>query len=181
MTTAVDGRRARGAARRERLVRATLEVIERDGLAGLSHRAIAEQAGVSLASASYHFAGIDDLVATALTQTTEELTAALRADDGDRSLARLARMIAEEVADHRGRLVAEYELYLLALRRAHLRPQALAWLDVIADSFAPELDGAARRAFRATVEGVCLHALFDDGPPDAEAIERTLTLAWPRP
>ncbi len=90
-------------------------------------------------------------------------------------------MIAAEVADHRGRLVAEYELYLLALRRAHLRPQALAWLDVIADSFAPELDGAARRAFRATVEGVCLHALFDDGPPDAEAIERTLTLAWPRP
>ena len=181
MTTATDGRLARGAARRAALVRATLEVIERDGLAGLSHRAIAEQAGVSLASVSYHFAGIDDLVATALTQTTEELAAALRTDDDDRSLGRLARMIAEEVREHRGRLVAEYELYLLALRRPHLRAQALGWLDVIADTFAPELDGAARRAFRATVEGVCLHALFADGPPDPRAIEATLAAAWPRP
>ena len=178
MTELTDGRRARGAARRRQLVEATLDVIEQGGIAALSHRAVAEQAGVSLASVSYHFAGLDDLISTALAHATDELVAALDAD-GDHSLARLARLLANEVEHHRGRWIAEYELCLLALRRPHLRSQALAWHDVIADTFAPTLEGRARRAFQATVEGVCLHMLFSDEAPDAGDIETMLALAWP--
>lgn len=174
-----DGRKARGEARRRQLIDATLEVIARDGLAGLTHRAVAQQAGVPLASASYHFAGIDELAATALDQVTEEMAAALRTED-EPSLARLAQVLADEVEHRAGLWTAGYELYLLAIRRPHLRERAVAWLDVIADTFAPDLAGPYRQAFQATVEGVSLHALLRDEPYRASEIETMLTLSWPR-
>jgi TetR/AcrR family transcriptional regulator, regulator of biofilm formation and stress response len=175
----VDGRRARGEARRRRLVDAALAVVARDGVAGLTHRAVAEEAGVPLASASYHFDGIDDLIVTALTRATDDLAATLGADPEDRSLGRLARLLMDDVHANRALLLAEYELYLLAVRRPQLRPAALAWLDVIADAFAPDLEGVDRRAFLATVEGVCLHALLADEVPDPDVIEAILRAAWP--
>ncbi|MDO8187298.1 TetR family transcriptional regulator [Conexibacter sp. JD483] len=173
-----DGRRARGAARREQLVRAAIEVIEQGGVAALTHRAIAEQAGVSLASVSYHFAGIDGLVATALQQATDDLLATLH-EQRDHSLAALARLLVEDLGGTGDRLVISYELYLLALRRPHLRPAALSWLEAVADSFAPALRGAERQAFQAAVEGVCLHMLLRDEPWPPEQIETLLRLTWP--
>lgn len=123
-------------------------MVERDGLAGLTHRAVAAEAGVPLASASYHFAGIDDLAQAALRRANDALVEAVAADGRPASPEGLAELLAEDVARHPGRLVAEYELYLLALRRPELRPEALAWLDVVADRYAPGLRGPARRAFR---------------------------------
>jgi TetR/AcrR family transcriptional regulator, regulator of biofilm formation and stress response len=179
LSTTEDGRRARGAARRRQLADAALIVIARDGIAGLTHRAVATQAGVSLALASYHFAGIDDLAATALTQASEDLRSALSAD-GDHSARRLARVLADEREHNRERLLAGYELALLAVRRPELRPQALAWLDAMADAFAPDLHGPARQALQATVEGVCLHTLLSDRAPEPDEIEAVLARAWPR-
>jgi DNA-binding transcriptional regulator YbjK len=179
LTATEDGRRARGVARRRQLVDAALVVIARDGIAGLTHRAVATQAGVSLALAGYHFAGIDDLAATALTQATDDLRDALSAD-GDHSVRRLARLLADEREHNRERLIAGYELYLLAIRRPHLRPQALSWLDVMADAFAPDLHGASRQALQATVDGICLHTLLSEHAPDADEVEAMLERAWPR-
>lgn len=110
---------------------------------------------------------------------TDELIGSLE-DDDDASLARLAQVLADQAGRHRGRLVAAYELYLRAIRSPPLRPQAFAWLELIADRFAPELDGAARRAFQATVEGLSLHSLMRDRPWRGEEIEAMLRLAWPR-
>ena len=62
----MDGRRARGEQRRSELLAATLTVIERDGVAGVSHRAVAAVADVSVASITYHFPTLDDLLVAAL-------------------------------------------------------------------------------------------------------------------
>jgi TetR/AcrR family transcriptional regulator, regulator of biofilm formation and stress response len=176
---AADGRRARGEARRLQLVEATLTVLERDGLAGVTHRAVAEQAGVSLASASYHYSGIHELILVALLHATEQLGERLAVETSN-TLGALARLIAEEVNQRPGLMLAEYELYLYAARHPELRAAATAWLDVLADHFAPKLDATGRRAFKATVEGLFLHALLDDGPAVAKEIEATLRAAWPR-
>ncbi|WP_210491306.1 TetR family transcriptional regulator [Patulibacter sp. SYSU D01012] len=175
----MDGRRARGDARRAQLVDATLRVVERDGLAGLTHRAVAAEAGVPLASASYHFDGIADLAQAALRRANDDLVAVVAADRRPASPQGLARLLADEVARHHGRLIAEYELYLLAVRRPTLRAEALAWLDVVADRYAPELDERARRAFQALIEGICLHALLRPGTADVDEIEATLRAGWP--
>ena len=57
----MDGRLARGAARRELLLDAAARVVSERGSAALTHRAVAAEAGVSLASVTYHFASVADL------------------------------------------------------------------------------------------------------------------------
>lgn len=174
-----DGRVARGRARRRLLTDAALAVLARDGMGGLTHRSVAAEAGVPLASASYHFTGIDDLVMTAIRQANDEFIAAMQATGNERSLAGLARLLAEELVMRPHIVVAAYEFYLLAARRPQLRSIALAWLDVAADTYVPGLAGPQRRAFLATVEGVVLHGLLGAHQADPEEIEATLRAATP--
>jgi DNA-binding transcriptional regulator YbjK len=55
-------RRQRGERRRREILEAALRVIGRDGVAGLTHRAVADEAGVSLAATTYYFASKADLL-----------------------------------------------------------------------------------------------------------------------
>ena len=57
----VDGRKARGEKRREEIIAAALRVIEREGVAGVTHRTVATEAGVPTTSTTYHFTSLDDL------------------------------------------------------------------------------------------------------------------------
>jgi DNA-binding transcriptional regulator YbjK len=168
-----DGRRSRGAVRRRELVDATLRLLERDGADGVTHRAVGREAGVSAASVGYHFAGIDDLLVSAMVVATEEWTATLPPaggetpdDDGDDAyLRRLATVLADDVREHRRRVVAEYELYLLAARRPALRPAATAWLEAAVGPLATGLDDTGRRMLLAVLDGICLQGLLVDDPP----------------
>jgi AcrR family transcriptional regulator len=63
--TKEDGRRLRGAASREAILDAASQVILRDGVASLTHRAVAESAGVPLARVSYHYPRVEDLMVAA--------------------------------------------------------------------------------------------------------------------
>lgn len=50
---------------REKIFVATLTIIRNQGMRAVRHRAVAEQAGVSLGSTTYHFKTLDDLIAGA--------------------------------------------------------------------------------------------------------------------
>ncbi len=58
-------RQARGVARRDAIVRAAADLILREGPAAVTHRAVAARAGVPLASTTYYFTGLDDLIGAA--------------------------------------------------------------------------------------------------------------------
>lgn len=179
MTGLVDGRRARGQVRRRALVDAAIAVLGRDGLSGLTHRAVAEEAGVSLASVSYHFSGLTDLVATAMRRVTDDLASTLASDPEDRSLARLAHLLATEVETRRDLILAEYETYLYSARNPKLGPEVFAWLDLLSDTFAEGLEGRSRAALQATIEGICLHLALARLPAVPAMIEDMLRLSWP--
>lgn len=172
-----DGRVARGAARRRALIDATLTVMERGGVAAVTHRAVAGEAGVAAASVRYHFGTIDDLLIAALSTATEEWAALLRGHGPDTHLAAVAAFLVDGSVHHRERAVAEFELYLLAVRRPVLRPAALAWLEVAIGPLHDRLDEIGRRALSAAIDGVCLHGLLDDHPPDAATVEAVLRRA----
>lgn len=55
-------KRSDGKARRQALLEATLEIIVKDGIRGVRHRAVAEQASVPLAATTYYFDDIFDLI-----------------------------------------------------------------------------------------------------------------------
>ena len=54
------------AGRREQILEATLRVIGRSGRQAVTHRAVAEEAGVPLGSTTYYFESRDDLLRQAL-------------------------------------------------------------------------------------------------------------------
>lgn len=75
---ATDGRIARGEASREAILAAAARVIVDDGVDALTHRAVAQAAGVSLARVSYHYPKIDDLMVVAATRYLETFDVRLR-------------------------------------------------------------------------------------------------------
>jgi DNA-binding transcriptional regulator YbjK len=160
----VDGRRARGEQRRNELLAATLTVIERDGVAGVSHRAVAAVADVSVASITYHFPTLDDLLVAALQSAAEDLAVELHgrgSELGARPADELARLIEHSVVRRRGRTLALYELYLYAARRPDLRDTAGAWLEPlteIARTFTADPQKA--RLLVAALDGLLMQALI---------------------
>lgn len=173
--TSVDGRLARGERRRAQLIDATLTLIERDGVAAVSHRAVARIAGVSPSAALHHFATLDDLLVAALVSANDESIAALQqVDDVDG----LADFVVDEITTHRARYVALYELYLLAARRPALRPEAFRWMDAVRGAARSwGADDVAGTAVVAAVDGLGLQALIRERFPERGEIRDVLARA----
>jgi DNA-binding transcriptional regulator YbjK len=168
----IDGRRMRGEQRRSELLRATLAVIERDGVAGVSHRAVAAAADVSVASITYHFPTLDDLLVAALTWAAEDLAAELHergSELGARPADELARLIEHSLVRRRGRTLALYELYLYAARRPDLREVAGAWLEPLTEiARAFTADPHKAGLLVAALDGLLIQALIG-----AREVDRT--------
>src|SRR5436305_14948559 len=94
-TTREDGRKTRAA-----IVAAALRVLRDQGIGSLTHRAVAREAGVSLALTTYHFATKENLIAEALNVAAAETLDGLReaaAGDGTGALAPAA--VADRLSD----------------------------------------------------------------------------------
>ncbi|MFJ8879683.1 MULTISPECIES: TetR family transcriptional regulator [unclassified Streptomyces] len=171
-----DGRRARGEETRRRLLDATVRVIKRDGVAGVTHRAVAAEAGVPKSVASYHYPAVDDLLTAALRDSSDayarDLAALLPEGYG---LGDLAAHLTACQEENRSRALAEYELYLQAARRPALRPAAARWTAVLAELAAPfTTDPAIVATLTATLDGLFLQALLRDEPVDAGRVEAAM-------
>jgi DNA-binding transcriptional regulator YbjK len=133
--------------RREQILEATLRVIGRDGREAVTHRAVAEEAGVPLGSTTYYFDSRDDLLGQALKHVAVQeverygrLGEELRSVKSGRELA--DRLISELVAAAEDRVayIAEYELWLEAGRRPDLRDAAQSWCNAEQRSVAGALE-----------------------------------------
>jgi TetR/AcrR family transcriptional regulator, regulator of biofilm formation and stress response len=174
--TPLDGRLLRGERARQALVAATLRIIERDGLCGVTHRNVTRQAGLPPSSAAYHFSSISDLLEQALLwadqQAAESLERIGRTPD---PVAAFAAWLVEDLVEHRSRVIAEYELFLYAARVPSMRPTAVRWLtdlERLVSTWTP--DGRAVSTIRAYVDGMALQAVVSGERPDAAAVEATL-------
>ncbi len=133
--------------RREQILDATLRVIGRDGRESVTHRAVAEEAGVPLGSTTYYFDSRDDILGRALEHVAAQeverygrLGDELRSVKSARELA--DRLVSELVAaaEDRTAYIAEYELWLEAGRRPELREAAQSWCDAEQRSVAGALE-----------------------------------------
>jgi TetR/AcrR family transcriptional regulator, regulator of biofilm formation and stress response len=124
--------------RREQILEATLRVIGRSGREAVTHRAVAEEAGVPLGSTTYYFDSRDDLLGQALEHVArKEADRHVRLGDELREAKtprQLADMLLEQLIfeiNDRDAYIAEYELWLEAGRRPDLREPATAWCDAV--------------------------------------------------
>jgi DNA-binding transcriptional regulator YbjK len=117
---------ARGEERRERILRATLAVIGRLGISAVTHRSVAEEAGVPLGSLTYWFATKDDLLREALRRfvgdEAERLRGLAEQLGPDAEPAAIAERYASVLEDNTGpEQITQFELYLEAARNPALR------------------------------------------------------------
>ncbi|MFI6813407.1 TetR/AcrR family transcriptional regulator [Nonomuraea sp. NPDC050328] len=176
----VDGRKARGHRRRAEIIDATLAIVMRDGAAGVTHRTVAKQAGITTSLSTYYFATLDDLLVAALSSVADAYTARIHqivAGPGDK-LRGLAELIAESGGPGRARALAERELSTLAARRPALAPVARRWRENVAELAATLTDDLeAIAALVAASDGLCTAILIDNAPADSDYVHRILARA----
>ncbi|MGP4002341.1 TetR/AcrR family transcriptional regulator [Streptomyces sp. 8N706] len=158
---------------RERIIRAVLRIIGEHGVAGVTNRRIAREAGVSLGSVTYHFATQNDLLRESLrsfvaeeTRRFTELAARHQCDAIDvvEASALVGQVAANTSFDSEH--IAPFELYIQAGRDPALRAAAdecFAAYDRLAASIlsalgVPDPERAARAAV-ALVVGIQLRRL----------------------
>lgn len=188
MAARSGGRYARGAQRRHALVSAAAELVIEEGLAALSHRAVARRAGLPLASTTYYFDSADDLRDEALNHLGEAwatqaraVVDALPAHIDHVQAARAVSSIIGADAPSQQMLVM-YERYLDAGR--HPRPRLLvaAWnahlkelvRQVLLRAAIPVEDDTVGLVL-ALADGVAVTALAEGTSPDtavADALKR---------
>lgn len=196
MTTSQQSKRPRGAARREALLEAVLQIVAEVGAEAVTHRRVAEQAQLPLASTTYWFDSKEDLLTAALQLAAERDVARLRelADrlrEGDPRDAVLATVLdpVDEPAS-RASLMATYALLLEAARRPALQELARRWTDAYVETIGELLQraGSTRpredaRLILAAADGLLLEQLAGGDADDPRpALARLVDiLIGPRP
>lgn len=125
---------------RSAIVRATVRIVARDGVGAVTHRRVAELAGVSLSSTTWHFTSKDDILVAALRwtaqrevervqQIAERVAAASPAGFDPAVWAReLAAWVREQaVGDDRAATIALYRLQLETLGRTDAKDVHRDW------------------------------------------------------
>ncbi|MGB3439359.1 MAG: TetR family transcriptional regulator [Actinophytocola sp.] len=161
-------------ARRRKIVTAAVAAIADVGVGNVTHRRIAELAGVPLGSTTYYFPTLDDLVAAALREAIEYARADLEAwaDEllASRDVIGTFVEATMRYLDNREQVLLEYELYLAAARMPELRPLAQLWIDGLRGICARFAGKDRGFALAALIDGHLMQALVTDEPVDADAL-----------
>jgi TetR/AcrR family transcriptional regulator, regulator of biofilm formation and stress response len=148
--------------RKTRIVDAAVEVIAEHGVAGTTHRRIAAAADVPLGSLTYHFDGLEDLLAHAFRRHAERMSQAYAAHFAEvRTRAQFVDAVTDLIhglagADPRDWAVA-YELYLAALRDPALRTVTESWMRTSRAVLERFVDPTTARGVDALIEGIVMH------------------------
>jgi len=145
---------------RQRIILAVLKIISEDGVAAVTNRRIAQEAGVSLGSVTYHFATQHDLLRESLryfvAEETRRFTELAEQHCGEIvDLSEAATMVGQVAGTVGNERIAPFELYIQAGRDPRLQDAAaecFAAYDKLATKILTALGVPdAERAARATV------------------------------
>jgi DNA-binding transcriptional regulator YbjK len=182
MTSAPRRPRRHDPNRKERIVEAALTVLARDGVAGITHRAIGEVADVPLGSITYHFATLGDIVNLAfethvdrLASRFEERLASRQA--GTDLIECVVLAITDDLAAHPNELAVTYELYGDAVRRADTKRLTQQWMVRAEDALAQYFDRATARLVDVVIEGLMVHMSIAQQPISKDEVRALLTTA----
>jgi DNA-binding transcriptional regulator YbjK len=158
-------------------------LISKRGIDAVSHRSVAEEAGVPLASTTYYFESLDELLGGALRlfvdEEAERLSALAERLDGQELPAReIARLFRAELEPD----AVQFELYVEAARRPHLREVARRSIELYSTVAAAALHTAGLRepaidprAFVALFDGYGLHRVAGC---DDQGLEEAVMALW---
>jgi TetR/AcrR family transcriptional regulator, regulator of biofilm formation and stress response len=188
------GKRPQGHARRLLLLQTTLRLIADEGIDAVSHRSVAQAAGVPLGSTTYWFASRQDMLREALEYFARLEIETLRERLGAVLGRRLSRrrlvdeftdLLVPQLGDARWRTVAQYAFLNEAARQPELQPVCrewtAAWQEALEEVFvslgAPD-PALEARMFLAMLDGLLLEQLATPDEKPRENVIRPALRAW---
>ncbi|WP_149369405.1 TetR family transcriptional regulator [Mycolicibacterium sp. P9-64] len=159
-----------------------LVVLARDGVAGITHRAIGEVADVPLGSITYHFATLDDIVSLAFQTHVDRLARRFEerlasCSSGSDLIECIVLAITDDLAAHPNELAVTYELYGDAVRRADNKRLTQQWMVRAEDALAQHFDRATARLVDVVIEGLMVHMSIAQQPISKDEVRALLTTA----
>lgn len=131
---------------RSRIIAAAIKAMGNRGIAGFTHRAVAEEGRISLASLTYHFESKDDLI--------DQVSASIL-DDSSADFIALRARVAKEATDRAS--FADLSTTIIAAAVSEHREETMAWLELMLHGGRdPEAAARARKWFAA------LHAIWTE-------------------
>jgi AcrR family transcriptional regulator len=158
---------------RRALLDATVRVVARKGLRGLTYREVAAEAGVTYGLVHHHFGSRDALVQESLKHAVRESLSVSFLHERIESIEEFGHRLAEAVEELPDQQVIEYELGLEARRR----PEMLAELRAVYDDYVTLVERQLRavgidrersfaRLIFAALDGLVLQQLFFGRPEE---------------
>jgi TetR/AcrR family transcriptional regulator, regulator of biofilm formation and stress response len=168
--------------RRERIVAAALDVLARDGVAGITHRAIGAAADVPLGSITYHFATLDDIVRLAFETHVHKLasrfeTRLASCDSAVDVIECIVLAITDDLAANPNELAVTYELYGDAVRRGETKQLTQQWMVRAEDALAQHFDRPTARLVDVVIEGLMVHMSIAQQQISRDEVRALLTIA----
>jgi len=181
----------KGERRRAALVAAAAELLGSGGFDAVRHRAVAEKAGLPLASTTYYFASLDDLTVAAMERHGRDELAQVRADldalPAPPDPVAVLELVLDQLLGRDSRhdpeaVVLRYERFVGAGRRPYLRPLMremrgefdVLLVDLLARA-GVTLDPTALLRLVAVVDGTVVNSLIE-ADPDPRAAARAALL-----
>jgi DNA-binding transcriptional regulator YbjK len=178
----------KGERRRFALIRAAADLLCEGGFETVTHRSVAERADLPLASTTYYFASLEELIETAVDYLGTAEVAQLR--DRVNALPRRRRG-AEAAADllvdllagepNREQLISRYERYIACARHPAMRGVERRLLKQRVEAVSEAMARSGRRArpdmmtaLLYSVDGAVVSALVDDRDGPRESARATL-------
>jgi TetR/AcrR family transcriptional regulator, regulator of biofilm formation and stress response len=148
--------------RKSRIIDAAIDVVADRGVAGTTSRRIAAAADVPLGSLTYHFTGLDDLLAQAFRRHAERMSPRYEAHfagvrDADTFVDAVTDLIQGDAGGDPREWAVAYELYLAALRDPTLRGVTEAWMRRSRAVLERFVDPVTARGIDALIEGLVMH------------------------
>ncbi|WP_169250823.1 TetR family transcriptional regulator [Brevibacterium sp. 'Marine'] len=166
--------------RRERIIAAALELILDDGVARVSHRAVAARADVPLGSMTYHFASIDEVITEAFRRLVDRLSGRYRAGLHEAATTAEAREAVVEIicgdtfASPR-EMAGIFELYSYGRSSPDSAELAASWMGISAAALTEHFTPDAAHAVDALIEGWTIHHHLDGKAPERELVRAAVT------
>lgn len=166
-----------------------MTIIAKVGPDGLTHRAVAAEAGLPLAATTYWFANKEDMVRAALEHAAERdiaywerLRDASREWTIDTLAGELTTAVEDACTTRREGAIVDCALWLEAVRRPELRDVAQRWLVAYAEIMkailvnveAPTPDDADADLLGSVIDGLIGHQLVATGPFDRALVTSRL-------
>lgn len=182
----------KGERRRKALVAAAVELLDEGGFEAVRHRAVAERAGLPLASTTYYFSSLDDLLRAAVEAEGKQELAAARArleelSEQSRSADAVVELMLDVLLGAGSRtggadaVLLRYERLVGSPRRPYLAPLMRELTAEVHDLLAELLSRSGMEVGRerlleliALVDGAVVNALIESDPDPRDAARRML-------